>query len=115
LYELPPDTDDLAQIIQVLLKYDVNLVQEHCNELIDFVIEHDVNDDGSIETWIFDSNSRNKQDKVYSRPVRKKWGEQTDPEVIANLIYSLYLIDKNKYHSIISNSTNYLKKKMQSD
>lgn len=112
LKELPPDIDDLAQIIQLFINYDRQLVDNHCLEVVNFVLKNCINNNGSINTWIYNSKSKNSIHKLYSNNIRKKWGSESDPEVIANFIYSLYLIDNIYYKDIIAKGIIYLKSKM---
>jgi len=110
---LPPDIDDLAQILQTLISHDVSIANKLCLEPLNSAIENCLQEDGSLTTWIVENEKRSLRTLIYKRNIKKRWGNTFDPEVIANFLYALLLFDRNKYLDIIKNGVEYLKKRIQ--
>jgi squalene cyclase len=60
------------------------------------------------KTWIIPKNKSILQEKQ-EKMNKNKWGEGPDCEVVANILYTLALINSDKYHSIIENGLLYIK------
>ncbi|MGB9022608.1 MAG: hypothetical protein WCC94_04140, partial [Candidatus Bathyarchaeia archaeon] len=94
--ELAPDADDLALVTQVLVKSECREIWTLCGKAID-TVSRSAYPDGSFETWIVDDFDDSKEMKRMSRYVREKWGTGPDIEVVANLLYSLLLLDRARF------------------
>jgi len=109
---LPPDADDLGQIIQVLVKSKYDKVREVCEEPIDILVKYNTNPDGSIDTWIaFPKEEGSVEAKLNMQQV---WGINPDTEVGANILYGLYLYDRKRFESQIRRGTKFIEKKQLS-
>jgi len=106
LPELSPDIDTSSEVIRVLLRQ--GSLSEDLLKEIDFIVSNNKKDDGSFDTWIIDKNDNSQSTKKALNAARKLWGTAPDPEVIANFIYTLYLIDKEAYKDLITEGTTWL-------
>ncbi len=110
LPELPPDADDLAQIMQVLWSSGHRgELRDHCDKPLSIVLGG-ANDDGSFESWIIPLSDRTEQETRQLQFARTTWGTGADPEVVANLLYALALIDRKRYSREIERGLRYLEK-----
>lgn len=115
LNELPPDNDDLAQIIQLFHVYDPGLIHKFCKDAVESSLKLSLNHEGLIRTWILDWNKKDRENIVYRYNVRKRWGDSLDCEVVANLLYSLYLFDYEYYKELISGNIKYIARSVNSE
>lgn len=100
---LPPDTDDLAQITQALVKIGYPRIKELIDDPIALLIESNRLPDGTFRTWILDPHDNGKIQKVLRESVTTIWGDRCgkDIEVTANMLYALSIYDREKYRAII--------------
>lgn len=109
LAELPPDADDLAQIIQLLWRSGKG---EELSELwagpLAVLLEDNGHADGSFETWIIPKCGRTSEEERQAQFAREMWGTGADPDVMANLLYALVLIDSGCYSDKIQRGVAYL-------
>lgn len=101
---LPPDTDDLAQVIQVLVKSSQNNINQFVDVAIDLLLTHNMYKNNTFKTWILDPNSTHPLQKLHEATIENYWGNfhGKDIEVSANMLYALAVYNKNKYSTIIS-------------
>lgn len=103
--ELPPDCDDLGEILLVLLKMAHPKISDYC----DGIIKHALwgqKSDGSISTWIAspnDADSIRFREKIYS-----VWGSQPDTEVIANFLFALWKYNPDRFGKNIEKGAAYI-------
>ena len=105
--ELPPDADDLGQVLQVLTRFGGQELASICDEAIRLVLDSS-EDDGSFCTWILDPRGAS---FVHQRmqsylDVMGGWG--IHPEVVANLLFGLWLYDPVRYRESLHRSVRYL-------
>lgn len=100
---LPPDTDDLAQVIQLLVRSNYSIINDLIDEPLNLLMNYNNNDDGTFKTWILDPLDESEQQQKLKKAVQNYWGDYygRDIEVTANLLYSLFLYDKNRFIEII--------------
>jgi len=98
LAELPNDADDVAQVMQVLLRADRRAdVVSFCERAIETVIGG-MRPDGSFETWIVPPPALRAPAHVRQVEfIGKAWGSGPDPDVIANFLYALALYDRGRF------------------
>ena len=109
LPDLPPDADDLAQIMQVLWRSDRRReLQEQCEEPLSIVFDDISHADGSFETWIIPSTDQTDSETRQAECARTMWGTGPDVEVMANLLYAIALIDLERYRERIDRGATYL-------
>ena len=116
LPELSPDADDLAQIMQVLLRLDhtAELVK-FCETPLKFLLEDCAYPDGSFETWIIPQNQRTPEQENQAKWAKEAWGTGPDTDVIANLVYALWLYDSQRFSYQIKQGITYLESQQQAD
>jgi len=113
LPEIPPDADDLAEILQVLFKFKLDNISEICDEAISIVFDQNYNSNGSFETWIMDSTSSDLSHKLMLQAIDTKWGKGPDIEVIANLLYALYIYNPDRYKNVIQRGVKFITKNIK--
>jgi squalene-hopene/tetraprenyl-beta-curcumene cyclase len=115
LPELPPDADDLAQVMQVLWSSGHRReITEYCNSPLSIILEG-AHADGSFETWIIPLSNRTVRETRQLDCVHRMWGTGADPDVMANLLYALALIDRKGYSKEIERGVRYLMKRQLHD
>jgi squalene-hopene/tetraprenyl-beta-curcumene cyclase len=116
LPDLSPDADDLAQIMQVFLRFgDYQLVENFCEQPLEVLLRDNSYLDGSFETWIIPKNQRNSEQERQDLFAKTTWGMGADNDVIANLLYALNLYDFQRFEETIKKGVNYLEKQQQAD
>ena len=112
--ELPPDADDLGQVLQVLARVGGCDLASICDEAIRILLDS-CGEDGSFCTWILDPSGHsfaNQRMRDYLT-VMGGWG--IHPEVVANLLYGLCLYDPARYREPLRRSVQYLEKAQNPD
>ncbi|HTW81020.1 MAG TPA: hypothetical protein VME23_15845 [Terracidiphilus sp.] len=108
LQELPADADDLGQIMQVLWRVGSHEeIDKYCMGPLS-IFEENCHPDGSYETWIIPKSDRTRAQSREADFVRTMWGTGADPEVIANLLYALALLDRDRFCQQIARGVKYL-------
>lgn len=109
---LPPDCDDLAEVLHVLIALSHPETSKLCEDPLELAL-HGQKRDGSISTWIADpadESSLGARDFMH-----EIWGSQPDAEVMANLLYALWKYDCDRFRDNISAGTSYLAGRQNSD
>jgi squalene-hopene/tetraprenyl-beta-curcumene cyclase len=107
LYYLPPDADDLAQVLQVLLRTGIK-IPEFVDKAIDLIFDQGIYPNGSFETWIVDRNNLSNVNKTIIWSIENMWGKGPDVEVMANLLYALNMYDYKKYEHEIKRGCKFI-------
>lgn len=108
LRELPADADDLAQVMLAFLRSGRrDVVSEYCERPLSVLFAHNTNSDGSFETWIIPQH-RDEELALQARWVESAWGSGPDCEVMANLLYALWLYDSDRFSETIDKGTRYV-------
>lgn len=116
LPELPPDADDLAQIMQVLLRSNRRAeVEKYCETPLKVLLEDCSYADGSFETWIVPTTNLIPEQKRQVEFIDTAWGRGADNDVIANLLFALILYDKMRFAEVIDRGITYLESQQQND
>jgi squalene-hopene/tetraprenyl-beta-curcumene cyclase len=116
LPELPPDADDLAQVMQVLFRMGRHQeIEQFCEEPLKILLQDNYHEDGSFETWIVPKENRTLQQKLQAEWVQKAWGEGSDPDVVSNVGWALYLCYPEKQKNLIQRICKYISSKQDSD
>ena len=91
--ELPPDADDLAQVITLLARTRRwSDLRELCMVPLQVLLRDCAHEDGSFETWIIPATDRSDEEQLQAEWVAKAWGSGADVEVVANVIHALGLL-----------------------
>ena len=114
LPELPPDADDLAQIMQVFIKRGhLDLLKDHCETPLNVLLNDNMHDDGSFETWIIPKENRSSDQERQIKWAKNAWGTGPDCEVIANLLYSLEMYDADRFADTIQKGIDFIEASQQ--
>ena len=108
LPELPPDADDLAQIMQVLLRAGYAEVLAPFIEVPLQVLLNDQANEDAWESWIIPKQMSNEEQVLQQEWVDKAWGTGSDVEVVANLVYALQLYDASRFQAEINRGLAFL-------
>lgn len=108
LPELAPDADDLAQVMQVMLRAGY---REKASPLFEIplmtLLEQQANDT-AWETWILPNHDKTEEQELQTEWINTAWGTGSDIEVVANLIYALILYDPLRFKDEISRGIGFL-------
>jgi squalene-hopene/tetraprenyl-beta-curcumene cyclase len=116
LMDLPPDTDDLAQVMQVLWRAGRQAdITDACEPVLQLLLRENAHADGSLETWIVPTTRRTPQQERHAELVAKLWGSGGDPEVVANLVYALFLYDFQRFSDVIARANQYIEAHQSSE
>ena len=116
LPELPPDADDLGQVIQVLVRSGcASLADEHAAAALRVLFGDCTLADGSFETWIIPARDRSAEQQRQLDAAREKWGTGPDAEVMANLLYALTLYDAPRFAVECRQGAEYIERVQQRD
>lgn len=107
--EIAADIDDLAQILQVFIKFDkTHLISKYCAKPINIALEERTDANGGIETWIIPRKNQTKIQQKQEYCNQTLWGTGPDIEVVANFIYALHLLKDESFKSQINISLQYV-------
>lgn len=116
LPELPPDADDLAQVMQVLLRSGYQAkVEKYCEVPLSILLQDNLYPDGSFETWILPSTNLTPEQHIQSFWVEQAWGKGPDPDVMANLLYALKMYNSERFAQVIERGVAYLESQQKQD
>jgi squalene-hopene/tetraprenyl-beta-curcumene cyclase len=108
LPELPPDADDLAQVMLAFLRAGRrDLVERWCEEPLAALLADASSGDGVFETWII-PRTRNAEQQLQLGWAQMAWGTGADSEVMANLLYALHCYDAARFGLRIRAGASYL-------
>lgn len=116
LPELPPDADDLAQIMQVLVRSGRrDEAKKACELPLAVLLNDNYYPDGSFETWIIPKHNPTPEQQLQGEWARLAWGMGPDPDVMANLLYALALYDGERFSQVIEKGVTYLENQQKAD
>ncbi len=105
--ELPPDADDLGQVLQCLVRYGGSDLASVCDEAIRLVLDY-ADESGGLCTWILDPNGVSPADGLIRSYLGVMGGWGVHPEVVANMLYGLLLYDAERYREALHRGVRYL-------
>jgi len=109
LDELPPDADDLAQIMQLLTRTGRRKdLMSYCERPLEVLLRDCLHENGSFETWLIPRGNRTASQRRQAHFVNVAWGRGQDCEVNANLLYALQKSGLSRFRPIINNGVRYL-------
>lgn len=95
---LPPDADDLGQVMQVLARTGNHvLIERYAGRALNVLFDECSYDDGSFDTWIIPANGDEQTRIRQKRRIRDAGRAGPTPEVIANLLFGLSLYGSTRY------------------
>lgn len=116
LPELPPDADDLGQVMQALLRAGRGEdVARHVEAPLRVLLRDNRHDDGSFDTWIVPATGRTPLEERHTALVERVWGTGADCDVMPNLLYALQLYDAARFADVIARGADYLEARQRDD
>jgi len=108
LPELPPDADDLAQVMLAFLGAGRrDLVEQWCEQPLATLLADAQIGGGALETWII-PRTRDAGQELQLAWAKMAWGTGADSEVMANLLYALHRYDAPRFAGQIREGAAYL-------
>jgi hypothetical protein len=107
--ELPPDTDDLALVLQLLCRIGGSSLALTCEEPIRLALAGE-REDGGVETWILDPNERSELGSDMRTYVQMTRSGGVHPDVVANFLYGLAYYDAKRFHDELVRGSEYLER-----
>jgi hypothetical protein len=102
LREEPPDADDLAEVVRVLVARPGNReLVATLRHSIDTVFAHCRNDDGSVATWLIDPDDASPTAVAQRNWVTMNVSPGPHVEVVANFLHSAHIFDKHRWFADI--------------
>ena len=116
LPELPPDADDLAQIMQLYCRLEkTDEIVRYCEPQLEILLNDQKHSDGGCETWIIPVKNRSELQELQSKWAKEAWGTGADTEVVANILIALILYDSQRYAETIEKGVNFLWKRRKAN
>lgn len=107
--ELPPDADDLAQVMTVLARRGRRAsLRETCEPPLEVLLRDNARPDGSFETWIVPRDRRTAEQQLQAEWIERAWGGGCDVEVVANVLHALRLYDAARFAEPLAAGARYL-------
>jgi squalene-hopene/tetraprenyl-beta-curcumene cyclase len=106
--DLPPDTDDLGMVIQLLSRTGGSGLASISDEALEIIFKYNTCPDGSFDLWIIDPSDTSQHTKEIYKYIKVIGGRGPSPEVMGNLIYALALYDIEKFKHQIEKGVRYL-------
>jgi squalene-hopene/tetraprenyl-beta-curcumene cyclase len=114
LTELPPDADDLAQVMRLFLRAGRrDLVEHHCEAALTVLLAGAR--DGTFPTWILPDPPKTAEQAMQAEWVRLAWGSTVDAEVVANLLHALLGYDITRFGPAVVAGANWLAAQQHED
>jgi hypothetical protein len=109
LSELPPDTDTLAQVLQLLVRNGAwHAIEEHARPHAEQAVHETSDVPGTVATWLLPAAGHTAAQERQREYVHRAWGDTLDTEVIANFLYALALLDPTRYRDFLAAGTSHV-------
>lgn len=115
LRELPPDAQDLAQVIQVALAVEPERAECWFAQPLALVERLAEGAGGAIPTWLVDPLAEDEPAQRYRAAITTYWGSQRDTEVVANLAYACWRLDATRYASLVHEAARFVASRQSAD
>lgn len=108
LSELPPDSDDLAMVVQLLARTGGKQLASFCDDALHILFKYGSHPDGGFETWVVDPSDSSSFTAAIREYIKVIGGRGVSPDVVANLLWGLVLYDPVIYGVQITEGIKYL-------
>ena len=108
LPELPPDADDLAMALRMLVRAGHPYVAEYCDDPLRLALSGIRDHPGAVGTWIVDPDDLSDTARKIRKAIAALWGDALDVEVVANLLHALVLYDAARFRNRITAGIEYV-------
>lgn len=116
LPELPPDLDDLAQVMNMLLRCGYHeQVVAHCEAPLEVVLRDGALPDGSYEPWMVPARHRTPLQERHAALVQRVWGSGSDAGVMANFLEALRGYDAQRFAEVLRRGLDNLEARQRAD
>jgi squalene-hopene/tetraprenyl-beta-curcumene cyclase len=116
LPELPPDIDDLAEVMQVLTRCGrEGELQAYVEPPLSTVLSDGLRPNGAFGTWIIPRENRSDLEARQAHRVEILWGDTDDVEVVANFLFALTLYDRERFNEVLSRGLRYVEDQQGAD
>jgi len=105
--ELPPDADDLGQVLRVLARIGGPALAFACDDAVRLALDA-AGAQGGLPTWILEPHCRSSADRRMRAYLGVIGGTGVHPEVVANLLQGLLLYEPERYRAPILRAIGYL-------
>lgn len=112
--ELPPDADDLGQVLQALTRFGGADLACTCDDPLRLALDA-TEPSGGFPTWILDPLVPGDLDRRIRDYLEVMGGAGVHPEVVANLLAGLLLYDPARYDRSLERGVAYLESAQQPD
>ena len=109
LTDLPCDAEDLAEALRVLTR--TGRAEEFVSELtaaLAVAFDDGGHPDGSFDTWLIPRGESPDWAVAQTALLQQRWGEGTDPEVVANLLHAVAGYAPQRYQDTLDRGVSYL-------
>jgi squalene-hopene/tetraprenyl-beta-curcumene cyclase len=115
LAELPADADDLAQVLQALVRTGrQDAAHTYCEAPLQLLLSECAHPDGALETWILPCQPEG-ETALQRHWAEIAWGTGPDCEVMANLFYALHLYDAGRFADALARAPEVIASRQQPD
>jgi squalene-hopene/tetraprenyl-beta-curcumene cyclase len=108
LPELPPDADDLAVILRLLVRARHSAIADLCDDPLRLLFTQHRRPSGGFGTWIVDLEDSSETTGIMRRAIEILWGDGVDVEVVANLLHALVVYDPTRFRGEIAEGVRYV-------
>ena len=105
--ELPPDADDLGQVLQALVRVGGADLAMTCDDGIRLLLDA-AEPGGGLPTWILDPIGAGADDERIRAYLHVMGGWGVHPEVVANAAYGLLLYDRDRFARPLERAADFL-------
>jgi squalene-hopene/tetraprenyl-beta-curcumene cyclase len=98
LSELPPDADDVAQVLLAFIETGYPRTAETFARIVELVERLADPLNGQVPTWLVDPAATDPESQLYRRAIEQWWGDGAEPEVVANLGFALLRLNPSRFN-----------------
>jgi squalene-hopene/tetraprenyl-beta-curcumene cyclase len=108
LLELPPDANDLAQVIQAALAVEPARATRWFAQPLALVERLAAGANGAIPTWLVDPVAADEPSLRYRAAIAAYWGSAPDTEIAANLAYACWRLDSKRHAQLVREAAEFV-------
>ena len=112
--ELPPDADDLAQVLATLVRLGGRPLASGCDDSVRLVLDA-TDDTGGFPTWVLAPRGCSPEDTLVRRYVEVVGGSGNHTDVVANLLSALLADDPVRYELPLHRGARFLADRQRPD
>jgi Squalene-hopene cyclase C-terminal domain len=114
--EFPPDADTLSSIALALLSAGRQSdVEKYCAPAFEIAMQNCIGPNGVVRTWLVPNDERDINGRLPEPWAACLWDSPGDADVLASLLYALYLDDPDRFANHIAYGIDYLERAQRED